>query len=188
MKEKEIPVEITPPEGGSAGNGPLSDNSAQLDAVVLERDQLEEQRALLEREKTELSQRLLRLAAEFDNFRKRSDREKAESSEFGATDAVKAMLPVLDDFERALRIENSGSEFARGMELIYQRMYDALRKLGLEPIDSVGKPFDPNVHYAIDHETSPDVETDTVKSEYQRGYTFKGRLLRPAMVHVVTKA
>jgi len=157
-----------------------ADILAHIEALSADRDRLE-------REKSELNDRYLRLVAEFDNFRKRSDRERCESIEYGSTDAVKAMLPILDDFERALKTETTDAEYARGMSLIYQRMADALKKLGLETIDAAGAPFDPNLHHAIDSAEDPDVEFDTVAAEYQRGYTFKGRLLRAAMVRVAVK-
>lgn len=158
----------------------ITDASAQLEALAAQRDQLE-------KEKSDLNARMLRLAAEFDNYRKRTEREKIEAIEYGSFDALKALLPILDDFERALKTEVADSEYARGMALIYQRMSDAMRKLGMEPIESEGKPFDPNVHFAIDRCESPDVEVDTVVAEYQRGYTFRNRLLRAAMVKVAVK-
>ena len=105
-------------------------------------------------------------------------------AEYGAEGAVRAMLPILDDFERAVKVETAESEYTRGMNLIHQRMVEALAKLGLEPIDADGKPFDPNLHNAIDRVESAEIEEDTVASVYQRGYTFKGRLLRAAMVRV----
>lgn len=143
--------------------------------------------ARLEGERSEINDRYLRLVAEFDNFRKRSEREKAEAIEYGSTDALKAMLPILDDFERALKTECADAEYARGMGLICQRMSDALKKLGLDPIQTAGQPFDPNLHYAIDRVEDPAVEQDMIAAEYQRGYTFKGRLLRAAMVRVAVK-
>jgi molecular chaperone GrpE len=155
----------------------VSDSILQLEAIAAERDRLEQ-------ENNDLNQRTLRLAAEFDNFRKRTDREKTELLEYGAEGAVRAMLPILDDFERAVKVETAESEYTRGMNLIHQRMVEALTKLGLEPIDAYGKPFDPNLHNAIDRMESADIDVDTVASVYQRGYTFKGRLLRAAMVRV----
>lgn len=97
------------------------------------------------------------------------------------------MLPILDDFERALQVETEESEYTRGVNLIRQRMLEALAKLGLEPIDAAGKPFDPNLHNAIDRVESADVEQDMVACVHQRGYLFKGRLLRAAMVRVAVK-
>ncbi|MGB9611035.1 MAG: nucleotide exchange factor GrpE, partial [Bryobacteraceae bacterium] len=122
-----------------------------------------------------------------DNYRKRSERERLETLEFAAMGAVKALLPVLDDFERALKARSSDAEFVRGVELIYQRMYDAMKKLGLEPLEAEGKPFDPNVHEAVERVVDPNVEQDTVVAELQRGYLFKGRLLRAALVRVAVK-
>src|SRR5690349_8628776 len=102
-----------------------------LESVMAERDRLAE-------EKHELTDRLLRRQAEFDNFRRRAEREKVEAHEFANSETVRAILPILDDFERALKAESSDKEYARGMELIYQRLLDALKKLGLEPISAKG--------------------------------------------------
>jgi molecular chaperone GrpE len=148
---------------------------------------LAEERDRLAQEKAELQDRYLRLAAEFDNFRKRTERERLEAIEFAAMGAVKALLPVLDDFERALKTQSADADYVRGVELIYQRFYDAMKKLGLEPLESEGKPFDPNYHEAIERIVDPNVEQDTVVAELQRGYLFKGRLLRAALVRVAVK-
>ncbi len=158
----------------------VSDSILQLEAIAAERDRLEQ-------ENGELSQRMLRMAAEFDNFRKRTEREKTELLEYGAEAAVQAMLPVLDDFERAVQVETAESEYTRGVNLIYQRMSEALGKLGLEGMEAEGQRFDPNLHNAIDRVESAKVEADTVVSVYRRGYLFKGRLLRAAMVRVAVQ-
>ena len=102
-------------------------------------------------------------------------------------DLVKEILPVLDDFERALKVETADRNYSRGVELIYQRLYDALKKLGLEPIESEGKPFDPNLHQAVERVQTDEGNDQTILGEFQRGYNFKGRLLRPAMVKVAVK-
>jgi len=94
---------------------------------------------------------------------------------------------MLDDFERAMRVETPDREYAKGIELIYQRMYDALKKTGLEPIDTTGKRFDPNLHQAIERVEDTDHEDQTILGEFQRGYQFKGKLLRPAMVKVAVR-
>jgi molecular chaperone GrpE len=176
MSDPDLPIA---PEPGEAcqPDAPPAPSAAEV-AALLES---------LERERAEINDRYLRLVAEFDNFRKRSEREKSEAFEFGSTDALKAMLPILDDFERALKTDSTDLEYARGMNLIYQRMADALKKLGLEPIETENQPFDPNLHYAIDRVEDPNIEVDTIAAEYQRGYTFKGRLLRAAMVRVAVK-
>ena len=152
-----------------------------MDAVTSERDRLIE-------EKNDLMDRLLRRQAEFDNFRRRAEREKADVLEYANAETVRAILPILDDFERALKVECTGKEYARGMELIYQRLLDGLKKLGLEPISAKGLKFDPNLHHAVDMVETDEVEDHTVLDEYQQGYNFRGRPLRPAMVKVaVTK-
>ena len=99
-------------------------------------------------------------------------------------EAVRALLPILDDFERATKSESSDKEYSKGMEMIYQRFYDSLKKLGLEPIVSTGQPFDPHVHHAVEMVETDEAADHTVLDEYQRGYNFKNRLLRPAMVGV----
>lgn len=154
--------------------------ASPLDAVTAERDHLIE-------EKNDLLDRLLRLQAEFDNFRRRAEREKTDVLEYANTETVRGILPILDDFERALKVECSGKEYARGMELIYQRLSDSLKKLGLEPISAKDQKFDPNFHHAVDMVETDQVEDHTVLEEYQRGYNFRGRLLRPAMVKVAVE-
>ena len=150
-----------------------------LAAVLAERDQLAA-------EKAELLDRHLRSQAEFQNIRRRAERERQELLDYANTETLRSLLVVLDDFERALKVETSDKEYAKGMEMIHQRLYDAMKKLGLEPIVSVGQPFDPHVHHAVEKVESEEA-ADTVLEEYQRGYNFKGRLLRPAMVKVAVR-
>lgn len=130
---------------------------------------------------------LLRRQAEFDNFRKRTERERSEQSQYASMEAVRDLVPVLDDFERALKADSASPDYARGVELIYNRMLEALKKTGLEVMDSIGKPFDPHRHQAIERVETKDAEDNTVLAEFQRGYAFKGRLLRPAMVKVAVR-
>lgn len=162
--------ELDPPDNSVPG-------PTELEQMTAERDRLIE-------EKNELTDLLLRRQAEFDNFRRRAEREKADVQEYAHADTVKAILPILDDFERALKVESADREYVRGMELIYQRLADALKKLGLEPISSKGKKFDPHLHHAVDMVENAGVEDHTILEEYQPGYNFRGRLLRPAMVKV----
>ena len=156
------------------------DLGTDLEALAAERDQLAA-------EKSELHDRLLRRTAEFDNFRRRAERERLELLEYAGMDTIRALLPILDDFERALRVAHEADEFAKGVNLIYQRLVEALKKLGVEPIISVGQPFDPNVHHAVEMVQTGEAEDQTVLEEYQPGYNFRGRLLRPAMVKVAVK-
>jgi molecular chaperone GrpE len=152
----------------------------QLAAVTAERDQLLA-------EKVDLQDRLRRSHADFDNARKRFEQQRSDFIQFAAEDVVKKLLPVLDDFERALKVEPADQNYAKGVELIYQRFLDTLKRMGLEPFDSAGKPFDPNLHQAVDRVQSDEHEDQTVLAEFQRGYNFKGKLLRPAMVKVAIK-
>jgi len=142
------------------------------------------EKAELAREKAELQDLLQRRQAEFDNYRRRVERERSELFEYAAMDTVKALLPVLDDFERALKVETADKEYARGIEMIYQRLYDTLKKLGLEPISCEVPVFNPHIHNAVEVVDTKDHPDETILEEYQRGYYFKGRLLRPAMVKV----
>ncbi|MBV8845367.1 MAG: nucleotide exchange factor GrpE [Bryobacterales bacterium] len=174
--EKKEPESVL--DDSLSGDGAeIANASESLVKVTAERD-------ILAAEKAGLEDRYLRLQAEFQNQRRRAEKEKVEWHEYAATEAVRALLPILDDFERALKVECPDKHYTRGMELIYQRLSDSLKKLGLEPIHSVGQPFDPHVHHAVERKESPEAADDTVIEEYQRGYNFKGRLLRPAMVVV----
>ncbi|HTU45782.1 MAG TPA: nucleotide exchange factor GrpE [Bryobacteraceae bacterium] len=141
-------------------------------------------RERLAKEKSELQELLQRRQAEFENYRRRVERERSELFEYAAMDTVKALLPILDDFERALKVETADKEYARGMELIYNRLAESLRKLGLEPLSTEGALFNPHEHHAVDMVDTKDHPDQTILEEYQRGYKFKGRLLRPAMLKV----
>ena len=164
----------------SNGNGDsMQAVESDLATVIAERDQLAA-------EKAELQDRHLRSQAEFQNIRRRAERERQELLDYANTETLRPLLVVLDDFERALKVETTDREYAKGMEMIHQRLYDAMKKLGLEPIVSVGQPFDPHVHHAVEKVESEEA-ADTVLEEYQRGYNFKGRLLRPAMVKVAVR-
>jgi molecular chaperone GrpE len=158
----------------------VADSAALLASVTAERDQLA-------RERSDIYDQFLRLRADFENFRKRAQRERAEFSEFATMEAVRAVLPVLDDFERALSVETADAEYAKGMGLIYQRLFDALKKLGLEPVESEGQKFDPSLHHAVETEKTAEVDDHTILQVHQRGYNFKGKLLRPAMVKVAVQ-
>jgi len=147
-------------------------------------DALKDERDNLKAERDELKELLLRRQAEFDNFRKRSEKERADFSQFAGMELVREILPILDDFDRALKIETADTEYAKGVGMIYGRLFEALKKQGLEPIDTVGATFDPHLHQAIERVETKDAEDHAVLGEFQRGYNFKGKLLRPAMVRV----
>jgi molecular chaperone GrpE len=164
----------------SDANLPAETLEGQLAAIAAERDRLAA-------EKADLADRLLRARAEFDNARRRAERERSEFLQFAAMDLVKEVLPVLDDFERALKVETADRNYAKGVELIYQRLSETLKKLGLEPIESAGRMFDPNLHQAVERVETDEAEDHTVIGEFQKGYNFKGKLLRPAMVRVAVR-
>ena len=158
----------------------IQPGAALLAAISAERDQLAA-------EKAGMQELLLRRQADYDNFRKRAERERTEYIEYAGMETLRPLLPVLDDFERALKVETADKEYAKGMDLIYQRALESMKKMGLEPIESTGKPFDPNIHHAVEMVTTDEAEDHTVLATYQTGYNFKGRLLRPAMVKVAVR-
>ena len=140
----------------------------------------------LRKEKDALQDRLLRTAAEFDNYRKRVDRDRRDQAEAATADAIADILPIMDDLERALKATPGADadSFRKGVELIHQQMLELLRKRGVKPIDAVGVEFDPRYHQAIVQESSPNHREGEVMEEFARGYMLGDRLLRPAMVKV----
>ena len=141
--------------------------------------------AELQRDRDDLYDRLLRTTAEFDNYRKRVERERRDLVDATASDVVRDLLPVLDDFERALTAPRAADDaFRRGVELIHRRLLDVLRVRGVEPFDSVGQTFDPAVHEAVATEPVGRRREGEIVAELGRGYRLNGRLLRPARVKV----
>jgi molecular chaperone GrpE len=142
------------------------------------------------KEKAELEDLLRRRQAEFENFRRRVERERMDFAEYSGMEIVRALLPTVDDFERALRAapaSGPGDEFLKGIELIYKRLLEALTKQGLEPINTKGQSFDPHLHEAVQRVEHEEAADGTILEEYQRGYKFKGKLLRPSMVKVAVR-
>lgn len=142
--------------------------------------------AELQRERDDYHDRWLRKSAEFDNYRKRVDRERREQADQAVADLLEELLLVVDDFDRALTIDaDEGSAgYRKGVELIHAKLNDILRKRGVRPIETLGTDFDPNRHQAVIHEASPDHREGEVIGELRRGYVIGDRLLRPAMVKV----
>ena len=135
----------------------------------------------------EKKDRLLRLQADFDNFRRRSAKEREEISAVVTQNFCKDMLPLLDNFERAMAAETKDVEaFQKGVEMIFAQFQEVLKKNGLEQIEAVGQKFDPNFHQAVMRVEDPEKEDDTVAQELQKGYMVKGRVIRPSMVQVVS--
>jgi molecular chaperone GrpE len=141
----------------------------------------------VQRQRDEYYDRLLRKSAEFDNYRKRIERERQQVAESAAADLLRELLPLVDDLERALDAE-PGSEgveaYRRGVELIHRQLMELLRKRGVRPIESVGTTFDPHVHQAVAHDSAEGRREGEVIEEFGRGYMLGDRLLRPAMVKV----
>ena len=140
----------------------------------------------LRRERDDYHDRWLRKTAEFDNYRKRIERERREQADQAVVHLLQELLLVVDDFDRALTVEAGGEAdaYRKGVELIHQKLHDLLRKRGVKAFDSLGADFDPNIHQAVMHEASPDHREGEVIGEMQKGYMMGDRLLRPAMVKV----
>jgi molecular chaperone GrpE len=150
------------------------------------RENATDELASLKKERDELYDRLLRTTAEFDNYRKRIDRERRDQAERAKEDLLQEVLLVVDDFDRAI-IVNEGDDpnaYRKGVELIHAKLLDLLRKQGVRAIEVIGKDFDPNLHQAVSHESMPDAREGEVVDELRRGYMIGERLLRPAMVKV----
>ena len=141
----------------------------------------------LRRERDTLQDRLLRTAAEFDNYRKRVERDRREVSDLAVADAVQDLLPIIDNLERALQAAADNDPLRKGVDLIHRQMMDVLRKRGVKHFEVVGTDFDPNIHQAVAHEDSETHREGEVMEELQRGYRLGDRLLRAAMVKVARR-
>ena len=143
----------------------------------------------LRKERDALQDRLLRTAAEFDNFRKRIDRERRDLADFAAADLLTDILPVVDDLERALQVQAAGDteSYRKGVELIHRQLLDILRRRGVKPMEVVGADFDPRFHQAVSQEASRKHREGEIIEEMRRGYLLNDKLLRPAMVKVATR-
>jgi molecular chaperone GrpE len=156
-------------------------------AEVEETPAVESELEALRAEKANYLDRLARLQAEFDNFRKRSVRDQQDFRDYALAEALKSLLPILDSLDRALKTTGvSVEDFRSGIELIDKQFHDALSKLGVEPVGAEGETFDPNLHQAVQMVDTDEVEDHRVIDELQRGYRIKDRLLRPAMVRVAS--
>ena len=179
MLDKNTNVNIGRDQAG--GDSDPSDSSQDLAAASAEAEI-----AKLASDLDELRQTLQRRQADFDNYRKRIEKERAEDNKRATARLIEALIPVVDGFEHALAAhrEPQYENYKRGFELIYKQLLDNLTKLGLERIEPVGKPFDPHQHQAMDSLETTEHEDGTIVQVYQPGYVFHGRVLRPAMVRV----
>ena len=155
--------------------------SEQLEQLRIERDGIKVER-------DELKELLQRRQAEFDNFRKRTEKERSEYVQYAGMELVRELLPILDDFDRAMKVEGGNPEYVKGVQIIHSRTFDTLKKQGLEPIETAGKTFDPHLHQAVERVETRDSPEGAILGEFQRGYNFKGKLLRPSMVKVAVRS
>ena len=169
----------------------LQDEQVQSEATQQEeKDELTlayEKIAQLEAKLAETENRFLRLHADFDNYRRRVRLDMEAAEKYRAQSLVSDLLPILDNFERALQVQvedEKAKSLLQGMEMVYRSLIEALKKEGVEAIESVGKPFDPHVHQAVMQVDDQNYEPNTVVEEFQKGYKLKDRVIRPAMVKV----
>ena len=137
----------------------------------------------------EKDNRLKRLQADFENFRRRTSKEREEIGNVVTQELLKSLLPVVDNFDRAMATEQQdGEAFQKGVEMIYTQLGETLKNAGLEHIEVEGQPFDPNFHQAVMRVQNPDLDDDTIAQELQKGYMVKGKVIRPSMVQVVSNS
>lgn len=162
-----------------------TETEAEPAEVTVEDAPAEDDTGALEAQLKEKSDRILRLQADFENFRRRTAKEKEELAAVITQNLLTDLLPLLDNFERAMAVEQTdGEAFQKGVEMIFTQLREVMDKHGLENIEAEGKPFDPNVHQAVMRVENPEVEDGTITQVLQKGYQAKGRVIRPAMVQV----
>jgi molecular chaperone GrpE len=179
----EAPADAAP-TATAPGSARTSQSASSPTPVVETSAGLHEEYERLRAERDGLVDRLARLQAEFDNARKREQRERADYRAFAVADAVEQFLPVLDNFRLALNSNGSAEQLRTGVELIAKQMDDVLRALNVTPVETLGQPFDPRVHEALESVERPDLPDHQVIDEIRRGYRIKDRLLRPALVRI----
>ncbi len=176
------------PESDESSSEQQDTQEGQAQAPVAPTNEFEAQIEKLRAECGAYLDRLARLQAEFDNFRKRATREQQEYREYALADALKLLLPILDSLDRALKTGAAGAEdFRSGIDLIDRQFHDVLAKLGVEPVLAKGVAFDPNIHQAVQMIPTTEVPENHIVEELLRGYKLRDRLLRPAMVLVAQK-
>lgn len=181
---EEIPVEEQAPAEPAEEKAARPEKPEEKKAKKNEHEKARAELEKLRHELTEQKDRFLRTAAEYDNYRKRTEREKSQSVEYGMSKVVMSLLPTLDNLERAAAAPCTDEEYKKGVTLTLRTFRDALTGLGVEPIEALGKPFDPEKHSAVQQLEAEGAESGTVTMELQRGYTLNGRVVRHAMVAV----
>ena len=166
------------------------EQSAKAQAAAAETAKADAEMAKVTAELEELRQTLMRRQADFDNYRKRIEKERFEDSKRATARVIEGLIPVIDGFEHALAAHREAEydNYRKGFELIYKQLLESVTKLGAERIEPVGKLFDPHLHQAVDRAETTDHEDGTILQVFQPGYVFHGRVLRPAMVRVAVHA
>ena len=185
-REEELKEEKTEqqPEEAPEENKEESEKAESAENAEEKEEKTEEKPAEKKEEDEDLNTRYMRLMADFQNFRRRTEKEKSDIYAFGNEKLVSDLLPVLDNMERALAAAPEGDKFAEGMELIYKQMVDVLKKNKVEEIEAEGKVFDPNLHNAVMRQAKEGAESDTIITVLQKGYTLNGKVVRPSTVIV----
>jgi molecular chaperone GrpE len=183
VKDKSVKINIDINKGADS---PDPEQSAEAQAVAADSAKADAEMAKLSSDLEELRQTLLRRQADFDNYRKRIERERFEDSKRTTARVLEGLIPVIDGFEHALAAHREAEyeSYRKGFELIYKQLLDSVTKLGAERIDPLGKAFDPHLHQAVDRAETTEHADGTILQVFQPGYVFHGRVLRPAMVRV----
>jgi molecular chaperone GrpE len=183
VSDKEVKINVNFNKDEDSTN---VEQSAEAQAVAADTVKADAEMAKLAADLDELRQTLLRRQADFDNYRKRIEKERFEDSKRATARVIEGLIPVIDGFEHALAAHREAEydNYRKGFELIYKQLLENITKLGVERIDPVGKPFDPRLHQAVDRAETADHADGTILQVFQPGYVFHGRVLRPAMVRV----
>ena len=195
ITEETVEAQDTAEENAAEENSTEAADNTETEAEKLEKakkalfskKEKKEKKDKKDEQIAELTDRLMRQMAEFDNFRKRTEREKAQMFEIGAKDIIEKILPVVDNFERGfagLSEEELATPFAQGMDKVYKQMVSTLEAAGVKPIEAVGKEFDPNLHNAVMHEDNEEFGENIISEEFIKGYTYRDSVVRHSMVKV----
>ena len=186
--QKEID-EATTDEEASDDDATAADAPEAAEATVETAEDFEKKIEELQAALDEKDNKLKRLQADFENFRRRTSKERVEIGDVVTQELLKSLLPIVDNFDRAMATEQQdGAAFQKGVEMIYTQLGETLKNAGLEYIDVAGKKFDPNFHQAVMRVENPDLEDDMIAQELQKGYMARGKVIRPSMVQVVSNS
>lgn len=181
IEEKNTDISLDNDPDSNSDQSSIEDENGQIDNPQL--DEIEQ----LKLKNDDLQNRLIRIQADYDNFRKRTIKEKEELAKYATVKLVESLLNAVDNFERALQASNESKNYdslIQGVEMVYRQLGDALAKEGLEPIEAIGQPFNPEFHQAVMQVETDQYEAGYVVEELQKGYIFKGKVIRPSMVKV----